>query len=432
MSHLRRSLGLPVLLFYGVGVIVGAGIYSIIGAVAGAAGSGAWLSLLLAAVPALLVGLCYAELSTMLPRAGASYVYVREALPRIPWAAFLTGYVFVVSAAATAATVAAAFGGHVRYFLDVPPWACALGLLALCTLVNIAGIRQATWFTILCTLIELAGLLVIITLGLRTERLGEGALTFEIPSVLTGAAVSFFVYTGFEGLANLSEEAKTPRRDIPLAILISLAVTTGLYVLVALAVLALATPQELAGSDAPLVTAASNARPWMKTALGWVALFSTANTALITLVTTSRTVMAMGQEGELPAALGRTSEARQSPWPAALAMGAIAALFLPLGEVAVLGSVSSLLILVLFVAVCVALLVLRRSRGDLRASFRIPGTIGRVAVVPAAAIVAVVLLAARFDLFVYAAGAGALAVGALLYATRRWWGRAGTAERRAA
>jgi amino acid transporter len=422
MSHLRRSLGLPVLLCYGVGVIVGAGIYSIIGAVVGEAGGGAWLSLLVAATLALLVGLCYAELVSMLPRAGASYVYVREAAPRRPWAAFLTGYTYLAAAAVTATTVAAAFGSHLGHFLGTPGWLGALALLGACTLINIAGIKESTWFTVALTAIEVAGLVVIIGLGIDSGRLGERALELSAGTVFTGAALSFFVYTGFEGLANLAEEARKPRRQLPIAILASLAFTTLVYVLVALAIVGLASPEDIAASGAPLVTAAADSPPWLRTALGWVALFSMANTALITLVVTSRTMMAMGEEGQLPRVLGTKSARRQSPWVAALAMGACAAVFLPLGEVAILGSVSSLLVLLVFAAVAAALVALRRRRPDLRGPFRVPLAVKGVPLVPVATIIAVAVLGAGFAARVYAAAAGAVALGLLLYVSRRWWG----------
>lgn len=435
MSALRRSLGLPLLLFYGIGVIVGAGIYSIIGAVVGEAGHAAWMSLLLAAIPALLVGLCYAELSVRFPSAGASYIYVREAFPRQPWAGFLAGFVFIAAAAATATTVAVAFGDYVSFLLGLPGWLFAIGLLAACTLVNVAGIRESSWMTVACTLIELAGLAVIIALGIGSGRIGERVFEADAAAVLGGAALSFFVYTGFEGLANLSEETKRPERNIPLAILVSLAVTTVLYVLVALAVVALAEPREIAGSDAPLVTAASAAAPWMKNALGWVALFAMANTALITLVVTARTVMVMAREGQLPSVLGRTSAARKSPWAAALVMGALASVFLPLGEVAVLGSVSSLLILTLFVAVCASLVLVRLRDEAPQKGFRVPWSVRGIAVVPVVGIVSVLVLAARFEPVVYAAGVGAVAVGVLAAMTRRWWspggGGAGSRKERA-
>lgn len=418
VSDLRRVLGLPMLLFYGVGVIVGAGIYSILGAAAGIAGADVWLSLLIGAIPALLVGLCYAELATMIPRAGGSYVYVHAALPRLPIAGFVTGFLVAATAMATAATVAAAFGGYLQQFLALPGWVGALALMLVCTLLNIAGIREAAWFAVICTLIEVAGLVLIIGAGMRFG-LRPAPLETGPGPVLAAAALSFFVYTGFEGLANLAEETRKPERNLPIAIVASLLFTTLLYVLVALAAVTLVSPGELASSDAPLAAAAATAGPRLATALTWVALFSTANTALITVVVASRTLLAMGEEADLPPILARVWRARGSPWVAAIVMGAGSALFLPLGGVAVLGSVASLTTLTVFIAVCTALTLLRRQgkAGKFRAALEVRG----VPITPIVAVAGTVLLMTQFEPVAYAAGAGTIVLGVAAYAARKWW-----------
>jgi APA family basic amino acid/polyamine antiporter len=120
VAELKRTLGLPALLTYGIGVIVGAGIYSIVGAGAGEAGRLLWLSFVLAAIPAALAALCYAELIGMYPRAGAEYVFVEQAWPKRRAAAFAIGFVVVMTNAATAATVSLAFGGYLAALTGVP------------------------------------------------------------------------------------------------------------------------------------------------------------------------------------------------------------------------------------------------------------------------------------------------------------------------
>ncbi|MBL8879282.1 MAG: APC family permease, partial [Phycisphaerales bacterium] len=320
MDKLKRTLTLPYLLFYGVGVIIGAGIYSIIGAAAGQAGRGVWVSLLLAAVPAALAALCYAELSSQFPRAGASYVYVREALPQWHWPGFMIGFIVVCTTAATAATVSIAFGGYLSVFLSWPYWLSASVLLVACTVVNLIGIRESAWVTAICTAIEVIGLVLIIGAGVASHNVTEGLFEFDHnggqawDGIFAAAALSFFVFTGFEGLANLAEETKKPKRDLPLALLISLAFTTILYLLVAVAVTALLEPAQLARSDSPLASAATAADPRLGTALTWIALFSTANTVLITVVVGSRLLYGMANEGDMPGALARTLPRRRTPW----------------------------------------------------------------------------------------------------------------------
>jgi amino acid transporter len=414
MPSLQRSLGLPALLFYGVGVIIGAGIYSILGAAAGVASRGVWLSLVLASVPALLAALCYAELASRLPRAGGAYTYFREAFPTLGSGAFLVGFAIAATEAATAATVSLAFGGYLALFAPVPTWLSALLLLVACTAVNVAGIRESTWVAILCTSIEVIGLLVIIGAGSWSGRFGEGALDVRWAAIPPAAALCFFVFTGFEGLVNLAEESKQPERRLPIALLASLAFTAVLYVLVALAAVALVSPEALAGSSFPLATAAGAAHPKLALLLGWIALFSTANTALITLVVGSRLLYGMADQGDLPAFFGRTLPRRRTPWIAALALGGAGAALLPLGSVAWVGSVSSLLTLAVFAAVGCALIGLRRRAREKGTGFRVPWTVARVPVPAALLVVSALALATYFEAKVHVVAAVILAGGLAL------------------
>ena len=140
--QLKPVLGPVQLVFYGVGVIIGAGVYSVIGAAAGLAQQSLWLSFVAGAVVALLTGFSYAEMTTSYPQAGAEYLYLRRALPRSDFAAFAVGLLILMGGAATAATVAVAFGGYLRAFVDVPTGMSAFILLIVCTAFNIFGLRE--------------------------------------------------------------------------------------------------------------------------------------------------------------------------------------------------------------------------------------------------------------------------------------------------
>src|SRR5687768_10722634 len=129
MTKLSKSLGVAGLTFYGVGMIVGAGVYSVVGAGAGLAGEALWMSFAIGAAVAALTALSYAERAAMLPRAGAEYVYVRTALPGAGALSFVVGVVLTMAAAGTAATVSLAFGGYLEKLVAVPPWAAALALV---------------------------------------------------------------------------------------------------------------------------------------------------------------------------------------------------------------------------------------------------------------------------------------------------------------
>lgn len=416
-TPLRRTLGLPALTFYGVGQILGAGIYSVIGAAAGEAGPAVWLSFLVAAVVALLSGFSYAELATAYPEAGAEYVYLRAAVPESRWVASSIGMIVVIAGVATAATVSLAFAGYLQLAADIPMIPVALGVLAFCTAINIIGIRESSWANVAFTLVEAGGLVLVIAAGIGSPRFGEALLAPPHPGVLSGAALVFFAYLGFEEMANLAEEAMDPARHLPRAILLSLVITTLLYLLVGLSVVALAAPEQLARSASPLATAVEQTRPRLAGILGGIALFATANTALITLIVTSRMVFGMARSGELPGSLSRVMPRRQTPWVAALVVLGLAALLVPFGDLRIVASLSSLGSLCAFAAVNVAVILLRYRRPRLRRPFQVPVRFRAFPILPAAGALTAVGLATQFPLRVYVVG-GALALVVIILSSR--------------
>ncbi|HJQ93760.1 MAG TPA: APC family permease [Candidatus Thermoplasmatota archaeon] len=380
MAELRRVLGLPLLTFYGVGLIVGAGIYSILGAAAGQAGDGVWLAFLCAAAVALLTGLSYAELAAMMPRAGAEYHYARTAFPGSRIVAPTTGLVLAASATATSATVATAFAGYLGGFVDAPALAVAAGLLVVATLVNLAGMRQAAWVNATFVLVEVGGLAAVIAVGLRPEGLGTVATLPDWGPLAAAAALVFFAFLGFEDIANLAEEAREPKRDAPRAILLAIGVSTLLYVLVALAAVMLLPAEQLGESKAPLADAVSTVDPRLGVGLAVIALFATANTALVAMVVASRILFGVSRGGDAPRPLARVLARRRTPWVAALVVLAGALLLLPLGTASLLGSVASFAALTGFCVVNVALVRLRFTQPGRARPFRVPLAIGKVPV----------------------------------------------------
>lgn len=415
MAELRKTLGLPSLLFYSVGVIVGAGVYSVIGAAAGEAGYNLWVSFALGALVALFTALSYAELATTFPKAGAEYIYIQEALPTRKWLPFLIGFVLTAAAAATATTVSLAFGGYFEMFTGWRPWMSGAALLVFCTAVNIIGIRESSWLNIVFTSIEVLGLLVVVYFGITSDSFADRALPIVEPGILSGAALIFFVYLGFEEIANLAEESKDPGKHLPKAIYISLVVTTVLYILVALAVLSLATPELLSSSSAPLSDAIRKISAKAATGLAIVALFSTANTALITLLSASRMLFSMAREGSAPRIFGLMIESRKSPWSAAVVVLVIAAALLPFGSVAVTASISSFGSLIAFAAVNLSLIALALRRPELKRPFRAPGRIGRVPLTGVLGLASIGLLISQFDSVTYLVGAIVTGIGILAY-----------------
>lgn len=401
MGELRRSLGLTGLTFYGIGLILGAGIYSILGPAAGIAGDALWMSFLLASVAALLTGLSYAELATMFPRAGAEYVYARAAWPKWTWLPGTLGWLLVLAACSSMAAVAEAFAGYAARVVDLPAWLLAGAVIALAVGINIVGIVEANWANVAFTLIEAGGLVAVIAVGVRSAEMPRVLATPPHGGVLAGASLIFFAYLGFEELANLAEEARDPGRDLPRAILISVAVTTTLYVLVAMAAVALLDPAALASSSSPLAEAMQVGAPRLVAALDAVALFATANTVFITVTATSRLLLSMSRGGDAPALLARTHQRRHTPVPAILVSAIGAALFLTAGGVAIIGSVASLLALAAFAMVDLALIRLRRTQPQASRSFRVPMAVAGIPLPTVLGLAVVVILMTRFPPRVY-------------------------------
>lgn len=423
MPELRRTLGVGSLTFYSVGLILGAGIYSILGEAAGVAGPALWLAFLLASLAALVTGMSYAELATMYPKAGAEYVYLGKAWPRASWLRSAIGWSMASAGVATAATVSLAFGGYGESLTGVPAWALALLLMAAVCALNVIGVKEAAWANVLFTLVEVGGLIALVVVGARAPGFGEAILAAPHAGVLAGAGLVFFAFLGFENVANLAEEAKDPSRHLPRAILTAVAVSTVLYVLVALASVALLEPARLAQSGSPLADAMREGAPGLAGALGGVALFATANTALIAVTTSSRILFGMAREGDAPRPLSVVLPRRRTPAFAVALASAGAAAFLPLGRVALVGSVASLLSLVAFVAVNAALIRLRRAAPRHERPFRVPWSVRGWPVLPVLGVLLCVVLGAQFDALAYVIGAGALLLGVL--ADRVPWGRLG-------
>lgn len=409
-GELKRTLGVTALTLYGLGTILGAGIYSVIGAAAGLAGDGMWLAFALGGVTALVTALAYAELATSLPRAGAEFAYVREAFPRRPALAFIAGSMMIVSSAATATTVAVAFGGYLHDLADVPSTLAAPCLIVAVTIVAIVGIRESAGAAIVFTGLEAGGLVLVIAVAIGDPDFGDALAAVPTRSVLPATALVFFSYLGFEAIANLAEEARRPERDLSRALIASLAIATILYVLVALAALALLPAPELARSDAPLAAATAERAPIVARVLGAIALFATTNTALASVVTGSRIIYGMSKAGALPARASVVLAKRRTPWLATLAIAGIGVALLPFGGVAVVASISSFGALAAFAAVHLALVVLRVREPERPRPFVVPLAIRNVPVLAVVGIATSVGLITQLDRVAIATGIGLLAV----------------------
>jgi APA family basic amino acid/polyamine antiporter len=305
--RLRRNINIFQAVMYGVGLILGAGIYVLIGDAAGIAGNATWVSFVIAAVIASFTGLSYAELSSMFPKSAAEFVYVKNAF-KSRLAAFVTGWLIIFVAVASSAAVAVGFSGYLAvFFPQFDPLLSAIGLVIALSAINFVGIRESLWMNTTFTFIELAGLAIIVAAAVILNPFSEadyyslppavaGSIPMSVGAIIGAAGLIFFAYYGFENLANLSEEAKNATRTIPRALIISIAVTTGIYILIAICAIALVGWENLSSTDAPLALVADKAFGRTGVAvLSGIALFATSNTVLMMLVAGSRIIFGMAR-----------------------------------------------------------------------------------------------------------------------------------------
>ncbi len=295
----------------GVGVIVGAGIYVLIGRVAGLVDGAIALVFLLAAIAALPTGLSYAELASRYPRSAGESVYTDRAFRR-PLLSFMVGYLVLCSGIASTAAVSHGFTEYLGVLIPLPgylPELAAVAFLGALTLVNHRGIEAATWVNILCTVLSVGALIVLVAAAAPrvTTEILAASLSFDAgaPALLAGTALSFYAFIGFEDMCNVAEEVRSPHRTIPRAILVAMALVTTLYLAVGVAVVAVVPSTELGVSEAPLALVASRLFPSLPRAwLSVVALFAVTNTALVNLIMGSRILYGMARQGFVPRFFG--------------------------------------------------------------------------------------------------------------------------------
>jgi basic amino acid/polyamine antiporter, APA family len=300
---LRRTLTVAHVSVAGVGVILGAGVYALIAPAAGHAGDALWLAFVLAGVTAGLTAYAYARLGSMQPKASAEFQYTSLAFgPRV---GFFAGWLMLAADVFAAAAVAVGFGGYVAHLAGTPPAANALALVLLVAVVLYTGVRLSIAVAVVLTALEAAGLLFVIAVGVPSWTTATYALpSTGWPGVATAAALIFFAYLGFDELGNFAEEMHEPARDLPRALLISMVVTTAIYVLVAVSAVAAVGSRALSESVAPLaVVARRTLGPTGDTAMSAIALAATANTVLLLLASAARSVYGMAAAGVLPRAL---------------------------------------------------------------------------------------------------------------------------------
>jgi amino acid transporter len=395
-SGFKRDLGLLDVTVFGVGVIVGAGIYAIIGAATGLAGNMLWLSLLIAAAVALLSALTYAELVSAYPDAGGGYEYVAQAFGR-KWA-LIIGIAMMLTGVVASAAIAIAFAEYLARLWEVPQVWAATGALLAMLVVNAIGVQHSSWTNMVATAVTLGGLALVIGFGL--PHIGQVDLLQTPPQgyigVVAAAALAFFAYVGFEDVVKLAEETRDPKTTVGKGILIAGVAVLIIYVLTATAAVAALDWQRLSESKGPLAEVMRS--QWGQlgaTIIIVVALFATLNSILTNVLGTSRLVMDMAREAPVKWLNFFTWVAPklQTPLPAIAAVGGVTFAFILIGDLKVVASISNMFIFITFLTVNAALIRLRvRPTDNYDPRFRVPLSVGKIPVPTAAGIVLLLIL----------------------------------------
>ena len=418
MSELKRHMGLFQLTMYGTGLILGAGIYVLIGEAAGFAGDSVWIAFALGSVVALFAGFSYAELSSIFPKAAAEYVFIKNAFKN-NFFAFLIGWLTAVTSIITAATVALGFGGYFAEFVNIPIIISAIGLLVILSIVNFVGIRESAWTNTIFTIIEASGLILIIIIGFTFAN-PEPVNYIESPSGFTGIVIAFvlifFAFIGFEDMANIAEEVKKPKKTLPKAIILSVVIAGILYVLVSLAVVRVVNWEELANSSAPIALVAERGLgAEAHILLSSIALFAITNTVLITLVAGSRIFYGMAKEKVFPAIIGKIHLKTKTPWVAVIVILITSIAFTLIGDIVIVANITVFAIVITFAAVNLAVIVLRYTEPDIERTFKVPINIGKFPILPLFGLGISVYMAFQFEIEVMFVGIAIIGIGAVFY-----------------
>jgi amino acid transporter len=366
-TTLRRALGLGALTFYGLGTILGAGIYVLVGKVAGYAGLYAPVAFLVAGLIAAFTAFSYAELAARYPHSAGEAVYVHEGL-RLRALSTLVGALIVAAGVVSCATLVNGFVGYLEVFVRLPRWLVIAAIVVALGALAAWGIRESVRAASLITVVEIAGLLLVLAVAAPELAALPSRLPQLLPppqagvwsGILLGAFVAFYAFLGFEDMVNVAEEVREPQRTVPRAIFLALGVATALYLLVALAAVLSLPPEQLARTDAPLAEMYVRATGQAPLLISVISLFAVLNGALIQIIMGARVLYGMSHRGWLPRRLGRISPRTRTPVTATAAVTLMVLALAIAFPLLALAKATSFFILIVFALVNLSLLRVKR------------------------------------------------------------------------
>lgn len=355
---LKRAIGFPLLVLYGIGTMVGAGFFALSGEVAGKAGTHAPVAFGAAGLLALFSALAFAEWSSRLPHAGGSARYLEQAFGR-RWLSAIVGWLIITTGVVSAATLVVATDRFLGDFVDWPDTPAIIAVTLAIGGIAAWGVREAVGLVVGICVVQIAALMYVAFASFGApEPVAAGPMTLMPPlagsawiSILSAAFLAFYAFIGFEDMVNMAEETQQARRNMPWAVVLSLVLTTILYMFVSTALVLSIPSATLAEAGTPLAEAVRHhGRPAIA-AIGIVSILSAVNSALVQIVMAARVAYGMANRGYAPRFLATIGRRTQTPWIAtALATLAIALLALGL-ELTTLANITSGVLLLVFAMV---------------------------------------------------------------------------------
>jgi basic amino acid/polyamine antiporter, APA family len=384
MSELKRSLGFWGATGIGIGAIIGTGIFVLIGVASGIAGPAVILSFIIAGFVALLTGLSTAELSSFIHESGGSYIYTTKAFGAFP--GFVVGWMKSFDYIVGASAVSVGFAAYFTYFVGIPATTGTLVIVATLwplalMLLNVKGIQEASWTNNLLVALKVLALLIFIFVG-ATALLASGNYSNYHPffpkgfsGVMSGAAIIFFAFIGFNTIAVMAEEVKNPEKNVPRAILFAFAVCTIIYIGVSLVAVGIVNWEALGASSAPLEFALKNITDniFILQFVAVSALFATTSVIMASIMGGSRALFAMARQGVLPKVFSTISRQNVPVFTILLSGFIISGIVLVTdGNLDWLASLFNFGTLLTFFFINLSLLRLRKLMPNAKRSFKVP------------------------------------------------------------
>ena len=384
---LKRALGVFHLTLVGVGMIVGAGIYVLIGEAAGHAGNAMWISFLIAAFVSIITALSYAELSSMFPRSGGEFRYVKSSFGIS--LAIIVALFILFESILSVATLSLGFSSYITSYFSfkIPLFFFAVVAVFFFALIAIKGIKESSWLNVVLTFIEIGGLIFVIFIGLPKIVTMPNFMAMPPDAsfwgIFTGAGIIFFAFQGISGLVKFSDEAKNPRKDIPIAIILTVIISVVLYLLVGISAISAVGWEVLSTSRAPLSEIA-------KAILGTnsffifslIALVSTANTILLNLIAGSRLLYDISKDSIKLRFFSKVNEHSRTPIRAIILIAIAAMFFTIAGNIGLAAQLANFSLFTVYFFVNASLIYFRVKEKGPKPYFRIPLAIKKVPIFP--------------------------------------------------